>query len=372
MSRFKLTHSSYWRFAAVALLIIGVDSAVVRLGAADQLLAYAVLFDFMLVIPFFYWFLVVRKSERTRKWKAVLPLPVLGGVAAWLVLPHTLKQTAWHAIWPLELLVMGVEAAIIFYEIRLLVRVIRRFRQLRAVEPNTGEAIRMAFKDVIGEGKLASLLLHDASMFYYFFFSWGARREVSQKAAAVSTTAAADADVDADADASDAVFTYHKETNQVLMAAIATKILVLESIVAHLLLAMWSPIAAWILTVSEIWLLILLWADTRAAVLQPIRMNRKHIRLRYGLRLQADLKWADIESVEYSKAGYELTAEDRKLAASASLGSPNVRIMLRRQVRVEGFLFLQREVRTIYLSADEPQRFCEAASNYKAGEIVQL
>ncbi|WP_042166818.1 hypothetical protein [Paenibacillus gorillae] len=337
----KLSRSMYW-FIGAALLIMSVDSTVVLTMKEEPFLAYAILFDFMLVVPLLYWLLVIRRSGR--KLKAVLPLPVLGGLAAWFILPSSMKGAVWHTIWPIELLVVTAEAAIIFYEVRLIVRVVKRFRQIRRTEANTGEAIRVAVQDVLGSGKLASVLMHDASMIYYLFFSWGARNRMRQQTEGDSYS-----------------FTYHKETNQVLMAAFATKIIIMESIVVHLLLAMWSPIAAWIVTISEIWLLMLLWADTRAAVLQPIRMDGEGIRLRYGLRLQGNLKWSDIASIDWSKTGYELDKAELKRSAGPMLGTPNVKLELHREKRIERFLFLPKQTRVIYLKVDEPQKLVDQA-----------
>ncbi|GGG60001.1 hypothetical protein [Paenibacillus radicis (ex Gao et al. 2016)] len=346
VSPLKLSRSTYW-FIGAALLILSVDSAVVHTLKDEPLLAYAILFDFILVVPLLYWLLVIRRSGR--KLKALLPLPVLGALAAWFILPSSLKGTVWHTIWPIELLIVTAEAAIIFYEARLIVRVVKKFRLIRRAESNTGEAIRLAVQEVLGTGKLTSVITHDASMIYYLFFSWGARKRMLLQTEGEGYS-----------------FTYHKETNQVMMAAFATKIIVMESVVVHLLLAMWSPLAAWIVTISEIWLLMLLWADTRAAVLQPIRMDSNGLRLRYGLRLQGDLQWSDISSIEWAKAGYELDDAERKRSAGPVLGTPNVKLELHREKRIEGLLFLPKQTRIIYLTVDEPQKLVEQARVYTA------
>lgn len=325
-------------FAIIALFILLVDSVVVRTAESNDWLVYALLFDFMLVVPLLYWLLVVRRSGK--KITALLPLPMLGAFAAWLVLPAGQKSMVWHGIWPIELLIFMAEAAIIVYEIRLVLRLILRFKQLRAAAVHPGEAIREATVDVLGVSRLASIIAHDASMIYYLFFSWKRRRKQEHIQELEG----------------EHVYTYHRETNQVLLAAFATKLIVIESVVVHLLLMQWSHVAAWIVSVSELWLLALLWADCRASVLRPIRLERDRLRLRYGLRVQADIPLSAIAEAECSTEGYKVSRPEWKEAIGTTIGQPNVKLTLASLRRVEGLLFLPRSVRTIYLSVDQPQQ----------------
>ncbi|MFN0225450.1 MULTISPECIES: hypothetical protein [Paenibacillus] len=325
-------------FLVLAALILLVDGTLSRLpdtSSEDRLLAYAVLFDLMLAVPLLYWLLVARPAGKPVF--KVLSLAALGALVAWLVLPAALKATAWRAFWPLELLLIAAEAFVLFYEARLLYRAARRFRELSGEEPDTGERLRRAIRDVLGEGMLSSVLQHDAAMLYYAFFSWKGKRETVQPGAP-------------------GWFTYHRSSNQILYAAMLTKILLIETAAVHLLVQQWSSIAAWLLTAADLWLLLLVWADCRAAVLQPVRLDAAGLRLRYGLRIQADLPLHRIDSVT-SVQGDELSAEERKTSAMPVVGTPNVCLKLRSPVRVQGLLFLPREVTAVYLALDEPEAF---------------
>jgi hypothetical protein len=336
MAVHKLQRSTFW-FLAITLLILMTDMICVRdfsLAEEDPVFVYAVMFDFMLVIPFLYWLFILRKKSKSIA--KILPLPFVGALAVWLVLPVPMRSTVWNAIWPVEMLIMVAEIAIIGYEIRTVYRVIKSFRNVTRQEPDTVEALRKAVREGVGQGKLASLILHDASLVYYLLFSWRRRIRVSD-----GTN----------------LFTYHRKTNQVLYSVIITKIIIIEGIVVHLLLQQWSHWAAWILTMGDLWLLALIWGDCRASVLQPIKIIGDSVRLRYGLRIQADIRLKDIADVSSTRE-FHPDAKELKDAAS-SLVTPNIRLELKRPAKVNGLLFLPREVTRIYLALDEPEAFVQ-------------
>ncbi|QJD86109.1 hypothetical protein [Cohnella herbarum] len=332
----KLQKSTLW-FLAIAMLIAIADMFSVRvllLAEEEPLLVYAVLFDFMLVIPFLYWLLVLRRKGKSIA--KIMAFPLLGALAAWLIVPSAQRSMVWNAIWPVEALIIAAEVAFIVYEIRIAYRVIKGFREAARHEPDTAEALRMAVHDGLGRGKLASVILHDASLIYYLLFSWKRKRQ----------TVTGDA----------ALFSYHKKTNQVLYSAIITKIILIEGVVVHLLVQQWSHWAAWILTIADLWLLALIWGDCRASALQPVKVVNGTLRLRYGLRIQADIPLDAIAEIASAREFHPDVQEQRN-SALPILGIPNVKIALKQPVNVNGLLFLPRKVTTIYLALDEPDAF---------------
>lgn len=339
----RLQKSSYLFFALVCLILIA-DTTLVRTlpyASDDRLLTYALLFDFMLVIPLLYWLFVVRPKGKSIS--RVLSLPLLGALAAWLVLPATMRSTVWNTIWPVELLVITFEVVFVVYEVRVMYRLFRRFRYVSRQEADTAEALRIAVHDAVGKGKIASLLLHDATMLYYLLFSWKRRRGEG---------------VGDD----QLLYTYHRKTSQVLYAAIITKIIAFEGVAVHLLVQQWSHWAAWILTAADLWLLAMIWADCRASVLQPVKLEGGMLRLRYGLRIQANVPLDAIAHVACARE-YHPDQKEQRDAVVPLLAAPNVRIELKRPVQVDTLLFLPRSVTNIYLALDEPESFvCDIES----------
>ncbi|MBW5446004.1 hypothetical protein GE107_08015 [Cohnella sp. CFH 77786] len=327
-------------FLCITALILAVDSAAARMtpfGESDAVLAYAVLFDFALVIPFLYWLLGARRNGKSIV--KMIPFTIAGAAAAWLVLPDGLRGRVWSAVWPVELTILAIELAVVGYEIRVVYRLIRAYRHSARKENDFGEALRSAMRSEFGPSKLKSFVLHDICVIHYLLFSW--KRRVSEAAADGS------------------LFTYHRKTSQLLYAGILTHVVAFEAVFVHLLVQQWSHFAAWILTAADVWLLALVWADCRASLLRPVRIMDGVLRIRLGLRLQADVPLDAIGGIA-SAPEYEPEAKELKHFACPILGAPNVRIELNRPLTVEGLLFQPREVTGIYLALDDPQGFVQS------------
>jgi len=342
-----MTRPPLYRYLPIILLILLVDSSILLFhpSANDKLLAYAVVFDLVIVVPLLYvWFYV--RSGTKPLWTA-LPLPIIGAALAWVLLPQEHKAIALQA----ELFLLPIEAGLLLFEGRLLIKAFRSYRTLRHTEVDRFEALRTLVQQKLGKGKPASLLLHDLTALMAIAGSWGVRARAERQ----MITDAATSDV---SDSDGAVFTYHRESSRVVYAALFTKILLIEGFLVHLLVMQWSTLAAWILTVFDLWLLFYIWADCRLSLIRPIRLTSHTLHLRCGLQIQADIPLASIESIQYAMS-FEIPKEEQ--ATSASLvGSANIRIQLREPLPITSMLFMPLTVSTIYLTMDQPKPFIRA------------
>ena len=332
--------SAFW-FLAVAALILLADFTLLRVFALSEeepALVYAVMFDLMLVVPLLYAFLVLR--PRKKPIAKAMALPLLGAGAVWLMVPASQRGMVWGAAWPVEAVIIVAELAFLAFEIRIVYRLVRSYRALRKTEPDVMEAWRSAIRNGFSGGKLASVLLHDVSLVYYLLFSWRKKKKIA---------------VPAD-ESLELEYSYHRTTNQLLYSAILTKIVLVEGIAVHLLVSQWSHWAAWILTLADLWLLALVWADCRASVLKPVGLGENRLRLRYGLRIQADIPLEAISGVACARE-FQPEPAEMKRAAGPVWGTSNVRIDLRREIEAEGVLFLPIRVTAVYLALDEPEAF---------------
>ncbi|RUS47606.1 hypothetical protein [Cohnella sp. AR92] len=341
MNAIKLQRSNYFVLGLLVLVILTVDAFAARTPSlnGDPLVLYAVLFDYMLVVPFLCWLLLLRKQGKSIRKAA--PLAIVGAAAAWIAVPASMRSEIWKAAWPLEAFFILLELAVIGFELRLAYRFAKRFREVSKREPNKGEALRTAMYESFGNGRTASLLLHDISMLYYLFFSWGrGKRQWGPSASS---------------------YTYHRKSGLTLYAIGITHLIVFEGVAMHFLLLQWSAWAAWFLSVADLWLLGLLWADYRASVLQPIVLSDGVLRIRYGLRLQADVP-VDLILHAESSAEYRPSGAELRRAISPPLAVPNVSIELDKPLQANGLLFLPRSASAIYLAVDEPGEFVRAVN----------
>lgn len=163
---------------ALAVLIVAANLTTLRMLVPvddEPVFIYAAMFDFMLVIPFLYWFILLRRQRRSIA--GVMALPLLGAASVWLIAPAGQRGLVWNAAWPVEVVIAAAELAFIAYEVRIVYRLIRGYRVAKREEADTMEAWRIALQTGAGGGKLASIVHHDIGMVYYLLFSWRRGRE---------------------------------------------------------------------------------------------------------------------------------------------------------------------------------------------------
>ncbi|MFB9325218.1 hypothetical protein ACFFSY_04705 [Paenibacillus aurantiacus] len=332
----SVTRGRYYGFLAAVCLVLLADWFAIRAASEGDrtFVAFGVLFDAALTVPLLYYFLIVRR--RGGGWKAVLPAAAVALVAAWFILPAQTRG----AVWLFEAVLLPLEIAIIAVEVRLAWRVIRAYQEERRREADGAEAIHAVFRRHIGEGGMKVLLRHEAIMLYYAFGAWGRAKKKRIGTQEPSSLA----------------FSYG-EGGLAVTITLAVIVLV-DTVAMHLLIGLWSDVAAWVTTVLNLWLLLLLVADYRASRLNKVAIVSGMLRIRYGLKLQADIPLAVIASAQ-AASEFQIDTDKRRSSAEGAtfLQPPNVRIELVETRQVEGLLFLPRGVDNIYLALDQPRAF---------------
>ncbi len=128
-----------------------------------------------------------------------------------------------------------------------------------------------------------------------------------------------------------------------------------ETVATHLLLAMWSPTAAWIATASSAYLLLWVIADTHAIRIYPVEVSGATLHVRLGVRWRAAIPRAQIASVTEIRAVPEG-------ALDLALFEPTVLVTLRTPVELRGLLGKTRRGDRIALTIDDPQAFIAAVA----------
>ncbi|GMK39803.1 hypothetical protein PCCS19_28580 [Paenibacillus sp. CCS19] len=329
-------------FLVFAACIYIVDFLLIRIvpvlpsEADSRWLVGAIFFDYVILVPILYYTLVIRKQDgRWSAWQRVLPIAALGGLIVLVALPSSMHG----AVIVAEMLLLPIEAVFLTVELRMAITVFRTVRRLTL----EGRPFPDALHAALSSGRLAAYIRHDLLVLYYLFGSWRKRKSI----------------VDQSAAAADEHFTYHHQTSLFLFSAMLTKVLVIESIVVHILVARLNDYAAWILTAGSLWIIALLWTDCRRSVLEPIRLTEEGIDLKYGLRLNGPIPYSAIDRV-HSGIDLQPTKEERKRSAVAPMVTPNIRITLRNAVTLEGLLMQPQEVHAIYIAVDSPAAFVES------------
>ncbi|QQE77861.1 hypothetical protein [Alicyclobacillus sp. SO9] len=325
-----------WLFFSLVMLIMACDFCLIHLPyrtSTDlETVDFGVAMDFMLVIPFVYYMVLVRKNQR--HWTSVIYVSFFFG--------HALL---WFLHSPgLRLLIYPVDLLFVIVEIRLLMRLFRvgsTYRQMRHSSDVPGiEVFESALTVHLGSNPFFRYIATDLTLIYYSLFSWG------RKAYSPSGTK---------------VFSYHTTSNAWIILIVMSKVLLLEGFATHILVQHWSHFAAWVLTASNIYLWLFLLGDYRAMKLNPLILSDSALRVRYGLRFKLTIPMTDIAAVTET-SNVRLTRKERR---ETLMYESNVHIALNHPVLARGPFGLQKSVTGLYIHLDQPGNFVRCVSNLK-------
>jgi hypothetical protein len=196
------------------------------------------------------------------------------------------------------------------------------------------DALRESSSSVVGT-VVGGALAYEVTLLYYATTGWSRSPELG-----------------------DGTFTVHRNVAYVSFMVAVMIAVVVETVAVHLLLRLWSPVAAWILTGISLYTLIWLIGDVHAVRLRPIRIQGGMLYLRLGLRWDAKIPLASILSIE--TPGHDDRPGGRQNLKAVLVGAPNLRLLLSEPVRAVGFYGIGRSVQTIDLHIDDPAGFAAA------------
>jgi hypothetical protein len=146
-----------------------------------------------------------------------------------------------------------------------------------------------------------------------------------------------------------------RSTGWLLYAGVLGFLIVVETAAAHIALAMWKPVIAWVSTISSAYALVWLAGDAHAIRLYPVAIAGDTLRVMVGVRWRAAIPLADITSVTEVHS-----APDGALSLAVLV--PTVLITLRGPVEVVGLLGRRKRADRIALTIDDPRAFIAAVT----------
>lgn len=317
-------------FALLCFVIVVADLFIVHSAIFEgnnQYLTIGIALDLVVVIPLLMYFLIIRKLKK--KITVLLPVALLGYMSLLFIIP----DSGQNIVEIVKFVVLPMEIIIFSYVIVKSYRAMRYNRQQQAVQVNAIEQLRGYLEQVYGHSRLVKLFVHELSVIYYSIFAWRTKHY---------------AQVDSQA------YSYHKHSNWLITILFLCKILMIEGVCIHILLMQWSHLAAWLLTIGNIYVVLLLIADYRAMCLNPIIVTKETIDLTYGLQMKANIAISEIDSI--SVIQYErLSKEKMKTSIVPLVVEPNVLIRLKADRPIETMLGRLQMVDEIYLFVDSPQ-----------------
>ena len=296
----------------------------------DGLRSYAAGFEWVLIAqvfvlwPLVYFTLVF---PRTREKASLLACIAVGMLFGSLALDASWKH-AWRYVDDLRWVLMIAVAALEIVVMTLLLRSLYRLRHADSPEQAISETVRR----FIGERWIARLMAMEFGMWYYALLSW--RRKAPLRFEG------------------DEFFPSWRHQGNASNQKGFLWLIGAEIPIAHVLLSLWRPHVALVVTALSVYGWLWLLGEYRATLLRPVSLDDRNLYLRYGLLGNETVPVAAIASVQPCSVRPRRRSGQRRHAAG---GTPNVWLRLRDDTQID-HVFGSARVHTIVLAVDDPGR----------------
>lgn len=316
--------AGFFAALAVSVLMIAISPAV----SDSSVLATAAAIDLVITLPIVYYFLIRGSAVPRVTVVPVFIACVLAGAAA---LPDGHRGffniVIMFGVPAVELTVLGYLGYRIF-----------KTRRAYLDESRSGsdlmETLRLAIVRDLKPAFVARAAAFEIGIFAIAFFKWKAPENGG--------------------------FSYHRRSGAQSVLIVFLCVLVVETIVLHILLSLWSPAAAWLMTAISVYFAFQVFAHLKAVRLRPIEISDREIRLRCGILGDAVITRDQIVRVETVSPASPRHLETFDLLPLGAMSQPNLRIDLSEPVSVFGVYGVEKRVSNIRIAIDEPEQFIEA------------
>lgn len=292
----------------------------------DELLTLGISLDLLLVVPLVYLFLI-RKTEIPKS--SVVPVMILGMLLGYLFMPdsgHTYLDL--FKFWVLPIVELSI-IALVFIRVR---KGIQSFKELEGGSSDFFTVLLQVCKDMVPT-KVVYPLATEISVMYYGFFNWK-KRELNHNE-----------------------FTNYKESSTIAIFGALIMMIMVESFALHLVLAKWSVVAAWVLTILSVYTAIQLFGFVRSVSKRPIVVGDNELLLRFGIMNEVSISYEDLKAVRLTDKDLEEDKLNRSLSPLGKLESHNVVLELKSRKQLIGVYGFRKDFTQLAIFVDEPLKF---------------
>ncbi|WP_329765627.1 hypothetical protein [Bacillus nitratireducens] len=306
--------------------------------AAPKEVVLGSLLDFMFVIPVITYFFIIRKRYSLTY---MFPVVIAGYVFARFIIPSDYLQAfsfVSYVIVAGEILFVCFELFLIYKIIRVLPKIIKRYKEYRSEYSSFSYAIDQAFDDTMKRSRSVNIILTECKLLYYAFLSW--RVKVSE---------------------SEFTYSYHKKTGAIGVYIMIIHATVIESIGFHYLLHQWNPVIAWILLILNIYAMFYFLAEIQAMRKNPIIVSEEKVIIQIGLGKKIVIPFTQIDNIAFYK-GEPLKKEEEKEVLDATVMEfikepPTFEITLKEPIKAQLIYGFSKTVSRVHLNVDDERNF---------------
>jgi len=295
--------------------------------AGNNMLSLAITADLLLTVPLVY-LLLIRQTDIPKT--TAVPVMVVGLLIGSYFLPKD-SQTylALFKTWALPV----IELSVLTFVIVKVRSAIGKYKRLKGGNPDFFSTLKSICRETL-PSRLVMPFATEVAVIYYGFINWRTRSLEKSE------------------------FSYHKESGTPALLGAFIFIIIIETFVFHLLLAKWSEITAWILSVLSIYTALQVFGFARSLAKRPILISENSLVLRYGILNEVEIPFADVDRLELISQSVEEPGF-AKLSLLGELEGHNVVIRLNKENTMVGLYGAKKQFKTIGLHVDEPKEFKE-------------
>ncbi len=343
-----LSKNKWLWFSVLLALVIGSNFLVYRIDSLGPLppgMALGTLFDFIITIPLLVYLFIIRKRFSL---KYLLPVMLAGYGVSTLIIPNGLLSAysfVKYILFAGEAAFILVELYVVFKLMSKFPMIIKSFHTHDSEIPTFPFRMKQAWNQHLKPSKVQEIFFSDLTMYYYSLFSWRKKP--------LSTLP------------DGRLFTYHKKTGAIALYVMLIHALVLESVGFHFLLHAWSPLAAIIALVVNVYTLLFFIAEIQAIRHCPVIITDKYLYMQIGIIKQLIVPMEEIKSIHYYQGPEKLTKAETRVVFDAVLADfmkekPTFEMEFHHPIEARFLYWFRKKVTKAHLRVDEPQIFYNA------------
>ncbi|MDX8047282.1 hypothetical protein SH601_15030 [Gracilibacillus sp. S3-1-1] len=316
------------------LLIFGGSYFIMRLETSNAITNITLTLAMILIAPFLIHIFLIRPRSLPKLLFYLSFLISMG--LAYIIIPSSQSGFLDEVlIWFLPIIEIGV-ILIVGYGIT---KSIINYRRINSNENyHFLEVVEIALKPKLGEGFMLHAVLTELRVIYYSLFVWFKRPQLN----------------------SGRGFSYHKDSQIKTIVILFSVLIIVEGILLHFLLDMWSSVAAWIFTILNIYALLYMVGLYNSVRFLPHVIERDSLTIRLGYQSSIQVDIDNVESIITAKQNdlFEKTTKNTYYSL-LKIDSPQYEIVLKEPVHTKGSYGKTSLIHSVVFRADQPQEFLE-------------